>query len=68
MFYFQILKVCIYENFYVCTQVFFRKKPCNYEIKNYFQNVLSKDFLDGPVAKNPGSLCRGPSFDSWSGN
>ena len=29
-------------------------------------NVLC--FLSGPVAKTPDSQCRGPAFDSWSGN
>ena len=27
-----------------------------------------KAFLRGPVAKTPRSQCKGPGFDSWSGN
>ena len=27
-----------------------------------------KDFPGGPVAKTPGSQCRGPGFVLWSGN
>ena len=26
------------------------------------------DFPGGPVNKTPGSQCRGPEFDPWSGN
>ena len=26
----------------------------------------TKDFPGGPVAKRPGSQCRGPGFDLWS--
>ena len=31
---------------------------------DFFNNT--KDFPGGPVAKRPGSQCRGPGFDLWS--
>ena len=30
--------------------------------------INCRDLLSGPVAKTPCSQCRGPGFDSWSGN
>ena len=32
------------------------------------KNVDFRDLPGGPVAKSPGSQCRGPGFDPWSGN
>ena len=30
--------------------------------------INCRDLLGGPVAKTSHSQCRGPGFDSWSGN
>ena len=38
-------------------------QPWAYLFKFHFRN-----FLCGPVAKTPGSQCRGPRCDPWSGN
>ena len=32
------------------------------------KNIKKRDFPGGPVGKTPGSQCRGPGFDPWSGN
>ena len=32
------------------------------------KNVTLWDLPGGPVAKTPGTQCRGPGFDPWSGN
>ena len=34
---------------------------------NTYKRAL-RDFSGGPVAKTPGSQCRGPRFHPWSGN
>ena len=32
------------------------------------KNIKKRDFPGGPVAKTPGSQCKGPEFNPWSGN
>ena len=36
--------------------------------KIIYLNYVHGDFPGGPVAKTPSSQCRGPGFDTWSGN
>ena len=36
--------------------------------RNQSRSASQGDFPGGPVAKTPGSQCRAPRFDPWSGN
>ena len=69
--YFNILKV----NKQVYAWVFLtRKNICNTYDKNEFLILNTsykwkrRDFPGGPVAKTPGSQCKGPGLDLWSGS
>ena len=38
------------------------------EIKNILTEIKNGDFPGGAVVTTPHSQCKGPGFDSWSGN
>ena len=41
---------------------------CKSTIVKFFKKKTKRDFPGDTVAKTPHSQCRGPRFDSWSGN
>ena len=37
-------------------------------LKSIFQEGMPWDIRGNPVSETPGSNCKGPGFDPWSGN